>query len=91
MATFQRFEDIAAWQKARSAANAVYKITSNVAFAKDYALRDQIRRACVSIMANIAEGYGRRTNKEFVIFLHFAHGSVAEAQSHLYMARERRV
>jgi four helix bundle protein len=50
--------------------------------------RDQIRRACVSVMANIAEGHGRRSNKEFVTFLNFAHGSVAETQSHLHIARE---
>ena len=86
MATFKRFEDILAWQKARQATKAVYQITSNGSFSKDFGLRDQIRRASVSIMANIAEGYGRRSDKEFSNFLNIAHGSIAETQSHLYVA-----
>ena len=52
----------------------------------DYGLRDQVRRASVSIMANIAEGFGRHSDKEFANFLNIAHGSVAEVQSHLYVA-----
>ena len=55
-------------------------------FCKDYGLRDQIRRSAVSIMANIAEGHGRRSDKEFSQFLNIAHGSIAETQSHLYVA-----
>ncbi|HEX8719384.1 MAG TPA: four helix bundle protein, partial [Pyrinomonadaceae bacterium] len=55
-------------------------------FAKDYGLRDQVRRASVSIMATIAEGFGRRSDKEFDNFLNMAHGSVSEVQSHLYVA-----
>jgi len=88
MATFTRFEDIVAWQKAKRAAHGVYEVTSAGRFAGDYALPDQIRRACLSVMANIAEGHGRRSNKEFATFLNFAHGSVAETQSHLHIARE---
>ncbi len=64
----------------------IYKITAASDFAKDFGLRDQIRRAAVSIMANIAEGHGRRTNIEFANFLNVARGSVAEVQSHLYVA-----
>ncbi len=64
----------------------IYKITSDGNFSKDYGLRDQIRRASVSIMANIAEGHGRWTNIEFANFLNIARGSVAEVQSHLYIA-----
>jgi len=86
MATFVRFEDIKAWQKARIITSTIYKTTLNGAFAKDFGLRDQIRRSAVSIMANIAEGYGRRTNKEFANFLVIAHASAAETQSHLYIA-----
>jgi four helix bundle protein len=86
MATFKRFEDILAWQKARQATKLVYEITAEGKFAKDFGLRDQIRRSSVSIMANIAEGYGRRSDKEFSNFLNIAHGSVAETQSHLYVA-----
>lgn len=86
MTTFKRFEEIQAWQKARQTTKLVYETTSQGQFAKDFGLRDQIRRASVSIMANIAEGYGRRSDKEFSNFLNIAHGSVAETQSHLYVA-----
>jgi four helix bundle protein len=86
MAAFRSFEEIKVWQKARGLTQAVYLTTSNGSFAKDFGLRDQIRRSAVSIMANIAEGYGRRTNKEFANFLIIAHGSAAETQSHLYIA-----
>jgi four helix bundle protein len=86
MATIKRFEDILAWQKAREASRKVYEFTSDGRFAKDFGLRDQIRRSAVSIMANIAEGFGRRSDKEFAGFLNISHGSVAETQSHLYVA-----
>lgn len=86
MATFKRFEEIKAWQKARVVTKLVYQITSTDYFSKDFGLRDQIRRSAVSIMANIAEGYGRKTNKDFANFLVIAHGSAAETQSHLYVA-----
>lgn len=86
MAGFSRFEDIQAWQKARKVTYKIYEITSVSTFSKDFALRDQIRRSSISIMANIAEGQGRRSAKEFANFLNIAHGSVAETQSHLYIA-----
>src|SRR6266536_1571092 len=86
MATFSRLEDIQAWQKARLLTKQVYKATANGKFAQDYGLRNQIQRASISIMANIAEGFGRRSDKEFANFLNMAHGSVAEVQSHLYVA-----
>ena len=86
MATFRSLEDIQAWQKARQVTRMIYEITSEGGFARDYGLRDQIRRASVSIMANIAEGFGRRSDKEFANFLNVAHGSVSEVQSHLYVA-----
>ena len=86
MAGFQRFEDIKAWQKARELTAAIYRLSGEPGFARDFGLRDQIRRASVSIMANIAEGYGRRTNKDFANFLVIAHASAAEVQSHLYIA-----
>src|SRR5215470_10450628 len=88
MGAFKRFEDIVAWQKARLANQLVYGLTCERRFASDFALRDQIRRSSLSVMANIAEGHGRRSNKEFATFLNFAHGSVAETQSHLHIARE---
>lgn len=86
MAGFKKFEEIQAWQKARAATKRVYERTSDGKFAKDFGLRDQIRRSSVSIMANIAEGQGRHSDKEFANFLNIAHGSVAETQSHLYIA-----
>ena len=86
MASFKRFEDIQAWQKARQLTRRIYEITAEGDFAKDYGLRDQIRRASVSVIANIAEGLGRRSDKEFANFLNMAHGSAAEVQSHLYIA-----
>ena len=90
MATFKRFEDILAWQKARSITTRVYEITTNGTFSKDFGLRDQLRRASVSVMANIAEGFGRRSDKEFANFLNMSHGSAAECQSHLYIAFDLR-
>jgi four helix bundle protein len=86
MATFKKFEDIKAWQKARKATKAVYEATSEVRFSKDFGLRDQVQRASVSIMSNIAEGFGRHSDKEFANFLNIAHASVSEVQSHLYVA-----
>jgi four helix bundle protein len=86
VAAFKRFEDIIAWQKARELTKSVYQETSNGAFAKDYSLKDQMRRAAVSIMLNIAEGFGRKTDKEFKQFLVQSHGSCAEVQAALYIA-----
>ena len=87
MAKFEGFEDIQAWQKARDVTLQVYAVTSGTKFARDFGLKDQIRRAAVSIMANIAEGHGRRSNIEFANFLNIARGSTAEVQSHLYVAK----
>lgn len=86
MAKFSKSEEIQAWQKAYEITLLIYKVTGDGNFSKDYGLRDQIRRASVSIMANIAEGHGRRSNVEFANFLNIARGSAAEVQSHLYIA-----
>ena len=86
MAKFSKFEEIQAWQKARDTTLQIYELTNEEKFGRDYGLKDQIRRASVSIMANIAEGHGRRTNVEFANFLNIARGSVAEVQSHLHIA-----
>lgn len=86
MAAFTKFEDIIAWQKARELTKLIYLATAENSFARDFGLRDQIRRSSISIMANISEGFGRRTNKEFANFLTVSHGSAAETQSHLYVA-----
>ena len=89
MVTINRFEDIQAWQRARELVNDIYTITAVNPFAKDFGLRDQLRRAAVSIMLNIAEGFARRTNKEFSQFLVNAHGSAAEVQAALYIALDQ--
>ena len=86
MATIVRFEDIQAWGKARTLVRELYRITEEGVFAKDYALPEQLRRAGISIMSNIAEGFARRTSKEFRNLLNVAHGSAAEAQAQLYIA-----
>ncbi len=89
MAKVQRFEDLEAWQAARAAVQLIYQASSNGEFSRDFALRDQIRRATVSMMANIAEGISRRSNREFVQFLFMAKASGAEAQSHMYVALDQ--
>ena len=86
MAGFKKFEDILGWQKARQITKRIYEITTAANFAKDFGLRDQIRRAAVSIMAKIAEGQGRHSDQEFANFLNIAPGSIAETQSHPYIA-----
>lgn len=90
MSTFSKFEEIVAWQKSRLIVNKVYEITKLELFAKDFALKDQIIRASISIMLNIAEGFGRQTNKGFRHFLFYSNGSVAELQSALYIAFDRK-
>ena len=89
MPTFKRFEDIQAWQKAREVTSMVYMVTKTGEFAKDFGLRDQIRRSSVSIMANIAEGFARRSDKDFSHFLNISRSSAAEVQSHLYVALDQ--
>lgn len=79
----EKFEDIIAWKKAGELTVEIYKIFEDI---KDYSFRDQIRRASVSIMNNIAEGFERKSNKEFIRFLYIAKGSCAEVRSMLYLA-----
>jgi four helix bundle protein len=86
MATIQRFEDILAWQRARLLTNDVYRVTAGGAAARDFALRDQIRRSALSVMLNISEGFARATDPDFCRFLSIAHGSVAEVQAALYIS-----
>ena len=86
MAAFERFEDIDAWRRSRELARDVYAATNTGAFARDYGLRDQIRRAAVSVMSNIAEGFERYGSIEFRRFLSIAKGSAGEVKSQLYVA-----
>ena len=82
----QRFEDLIAWQKARDLTKKIYQITNQGGFKSDFGLRDQIRRAAVSVMSNIAEGFDRAGRAEFHQFLVVAKGSCAEVRSQLYVA-----
>ena len=89
MATFQTFEDIEAWQRSRELTKSIYKITSQGTFARDFGLRDQIRKASVSIMSNIAEGFERSGTREFIQFLATAKGSAGEVRAQLYVALDQ--
>ena len=86
MTGFKRFEDIEAWQLGRELNRRVYGATASGAFSRDFALRDQVRRASISVSSNVAEGYARRTPKEFARFLAIARASAAEVCSQLYLA-----
>ncbi len=86
MARIETFEELACWQKGRELTKAVYRASRSGEFAKDYALRDQIRRACISVTSNIAEGFERGGDKEFHQFLSQAKGSCGEVRSQLYVA-----
>jgi len=89
MSKINSFEDIQAWQNAQDLANNIYELSGTGKFCDDYALKDQIRKAAVSIPSNIAEGFARETNQEFVRFLFIAKGSTAEVQSQLYTAKSQ--
>ena len=86
MATIKRFEDIQAWQKSRELVREVYQLCQAEKLSKDFGLKDQIRRAAVSVMSNIAEGFGRSSQRDFAHFLDVAKGSALEVQSLLYVA-----
>ena len=86
MAIIEGFEDIKAWKTCRILAKEIYQETSRVPLSRDFGFRDQIRRAAVSGMSNIAEGFERGGNKEFHQFLSMAKGSVGEVRSQLYVA-----
>ncbi|HEX8237264.1 MAG TPA: four helix bundle protein [Abditibacteriaceae bacterium] len=86
MNDIRRFEDFVAWQKARQLTKAIYIATQRGSFSKDYGLVNQIQRASVSIMSNIAEGFERGGSKEFHQFLSVAKASCAEVRSQLYVA-----
>jgi four helix bundle protein len=90
MATFKSFEDIQVWQKARLLCSKIYQITTSTDLAKDFKLKDQINGSSGSVMDNIAEGFGRGGNLEFVQFLEISHGSACECQSQLYRLLDRK-
>jgi four helix bundle protein len=86
MPTITTFEDIEAWQEARAFVRNIYHASSTGSFAGDFALRDQLRRAAVSIVSNIAEGFERSSHREFARFLYMAKASAGEARAQLYVA-----
>ena len=81
MASFQKFTDIEAWRDARKLTEEVYRATKRRPFSRDFELRGQIRSASISVMSNIAEGFDRNGNAEFIQFLSIAKGSIAEVAS----------
>ncbi|WKK83683.2 four helix bundle protein [Marivirga arenosa] len=85
MATVKRFEDLEVWKDAREYVKIIYELSTKDVLKKDYAFKDQIRRASISIMNNIAEGFGRYNNKEFRRFLDIAAASNLEVKSMLYL------
>lgn len=84
------FEEMPAWQRARELTQEIYAVTKEYPFAKDFGLSGQIRRAVVSVMANIAEGFERDGTAEFLQFLSIAKGSLAEVKAHLFVAFDQR-
>jgi len=81
-----KFEDIESWRKGRKLVKTIYSITREEPFQKDFGLKDQIQRASVSIISNIAEGFDSGTNKSFINFLNYSYRSASEVQSLLYVA-----
>lgn len=90
MAIYQSFEELPIWQESRSLVKLVYDFTKSGAFSTDFGLRDQIQRASVSIMTNIAEGFERRSSREFCQFLNYAKASSGEVRSLIYIALDLR-
>ncbi len=84
-----KFENIESWKKARSVVNKIYDIPFNNSSTKDYALSDQIKKAAISIMANIAEGFDSGSDKSFINFLNYAYRSASEVQSLLYITLDQ--
>jgi len=90
MATARQFEDLNVWQDARQLVVAIYAASKTRTFNQDFGLRDQVRRAAVSTMSNIAEGFEHGTRKEFMQYLNIAKGSNGEVRSQLYAALDQK-
>ena len=89
MTTAKRFEELEVWQRAKELTNLIYQLSSSGSFARDFGLRDQMRRAAVSIMSNIAEGFESQAQVLFIQFLSRAKGSAGELRAQLYVALEQ--
>jgi four helix bundle protein len=85
----KRFEDLEVWKEARRLTHIIYQLTKTEKFAKDFSLRDQIQRAAVSVMSNIAEGFERGGNQEFIQYLYVAKASCGEVRSQIYVALDQ--
>ncbi len=88
MPTITRFEEIEAWQTARELTKMIYSLTEKGKFSRDFGLKDQIRRALVSVMSNIAEGFESQTQQQFIKYLAIAKASAGEVRSQLYVSRD---
>ena len=89
MSTIKRFEDLECWQEARKLIRQVYELTKKKDFSADFELKNQVRRSAVSVMANVAEGFHRNSNKNFLKFLDYSRSSIAETLSHAYIALDQ--
>jgi len=89
MGTIQNFEDLIVWQKSRILCQEIFLLITNGKFARDFALIDQVNRSSGSVMDNIAEGFGRMGNNEFINFLTYSYASATESKSQLYRALDR--
>lgn len=89
MGTIKRFEELECWKEARKFVGLIYELTKKEKFRKDFELIRQLRKSAVSSMANIAEGFHRNSNKDFMKFLDYARSSVAESVSHCYVALDQ--
>jgi len=88
--TIKHLREIEAWQRGRDLAKGVYTVSGKGPFARDFALKDQMRRAAISVMANIADGFERGGNAEFIQFLSVAKGSAGEVEAQLYVALDQK-
>lgn len=88
MATYNSFEDLPVWQNARELGVSIYKTSSEGKLSKDFALRNQVQKAVISVSSNIAEGFERGSKKEFIQFLYIAKGSCGELRSQLYIIKD---
>ena len=89
MAKIERFEDVKGWKKGRELCRLVYDVTNKAPFSRDYGLRDQIRRAAVSILSNIAEGFESQNDRTFVRYLYIAKASSGEVRAQAYVALDQ--
>jgi four helix bundle protein len=88
MPTITRFEEIEAWQTARELTKLIYSLTEEGKFSRDFGLKDQIRRASVSVMSNISEGFESQTQAQFIRYLGLAKASAGEVRSQLYVSHD---